>query len=52
MLAYYGFSEKYQTVKDWYDGYRFGKVDVYCPWDMINYCDDLLDNPDAEPKNY
>lgn len=52
MLAYYGLSEKYQTVKDWYDGYRFGNVDVYCPWDVISYCDDLLDNPEAEPKNY
>ena len=52
MLTYYGLSEKYQTVKDWYDGYRFGSVEVYCPWDVINYCDDLLDNPEAEPKNY
>ena len=52
MLTYYGLSEKYQTVKDWYDGYRFGSVEVYCPWDAINYCDDLLDNPEAEPKNY
>ena len=52
VLTYYGLSEKYQTVKDWYDGYRFGSVEVYCPWDVINYCDDLLDNPEAEPKNY
>lgn len=52
MLTYYGLSEKYQTVKDWYDGYRFGSVEVYCPRDVINYCDDLLDNPEAEPKNY
>lgn len=52
ILTYYGLSEKYQTVKDWYDGYRFGSVEVYCPWDVINYCDDLLDNPEAEPKNY
>ncbi len=52
MLAYYGLSEKYQTIKDWYDGYRFGSADVYCPWDVISYCDELLDNPEAEPKNY
>ncbi len=52
MLAHYGLSEKYQTVKDWYDGYRFGNADVYCPWDVISYCDELLDNLDAEPKNY
>ena len=32
----------YETVKEWYDGYRFGNVDVYCPWDVINYCDDHL----------
>ncbi len=52
MLAYYGLSEKYQTVKEWYDGYRFGNADIYGPWDVISYCDELLDNSDAGPKNY
>ena len=52
MLAYYGLEGKYEIIKSWYDGYRFGKTEVYCPWDVINYCDDLTDDPDAEPKNY
>lgn len=41
-----------KTIKDWYDGYRFGNIDVYCPWDVINYCDELLDDPSLEPKDY
>lgn len=52
MLAYYGQSEKYQTVREWYDGYHFGALDVYCPWDVISYCDDLIDDRDARAKNY
>ena len=52
MLAYYGLEEKYESVKSWYDGYRFGNVDVYCPWDVINYCDELTDDIDTEPKDY
>ena len=52
MLAHYGLEGRYQAVKEWYGGYRFGNVDVYCPWDVINYCDDLLDEPDMEPKDY
>lgn len=52
MLDYYGLSSHYDTVKDWYDGYRFGTVDVYCPWDVINYCSDHLFDPSAYPKNY
>ena len=52
MLAYYGRSGRYEDIQDWYDGYRFGNVDVYCPWDVINFCDDLLDEPAAPPRNY
>ena len=52
MLAYYGLSDKYDAVKEWYDGYRFGNENVYCPWDVINYCDLLLADPDAEPENF
>lgn len=52
MLAYYGFMEKYDLIKEWYDGYQFGDSDIYCPWDVINYCDDLRDNSDAMPQNY
>lgn len=52
MLAYYGQEAKVQTVREWYDGYHVGTLDVYCPWDVISYCDDLIDDKDAAPKNY
>ena len=52
MLGYYGLEEKYGDIKEWYDGYRFGNVDVYCPWDVISYCDELLDDPELLPRDY
>lgn len=52
MLEYYELSDKYDEVKEWYDGYQFGNVGVYCPWDVINYCDTLRADPDAKPRNY
>ena len=52
MLEYYGLSEHYGEVKEWYDGYRFGNVEVYCPWDVINYCDLLKADPNAFPQDY
>lgn len=47
-----GFSERLDEVKRWYDGYQFGAVDIYCPWDVINYADELQKNPKAVPKSY
>ncbi len=52
LLDFYGLSGYRNLIRDWYDGYIFGKVRVYCPWDVINYCDVLLDDPEAEPENY
>ena len=52
MLSYYGIEDKYESVKNWYDGYRFGDVEVYCPWDVISYCDELLDDDQVFPQNY
>ena len=52
LLESYGLSSYKGVIRDWYDGYRFGDTDVYCPWDVINYCDELLADPDAEPENY
>lgn len=52
LLEYYGLSGFYGTVKDWYDGYRFGNVDVYCPWDVLCYCDKLRVDRDAHPDNF
>ncbi len=52
LLDFYGLSSYKDIMKDWYDGYLFGKINVYCPWDVINYCDILLSDEDAEPENY
>lgn len=52
MLEFYGLSDYKEVIGDWYDGYQFGNVHVYCPWDVINYCDALLADPDTEPENY
>ena len=52
LLEFYGLSAYKDTIRDWYDGYCFGDTDVYCPWDVINYCDELLAAPNTPPKNY
>lgn len=52
LLKYYGFMEKYDAVKKWYDGYNFGKLEVYCPWDVVSYCHALRMEPSTEPQNY
>ena len=52
MLAFYGLESYRDIIRDWYDGYRFGKVSLYCPWDVLNYCDELLADEEAEPENY
>ncbi len=52
MLANYGLESHYAETKEWYDGYRFGGQDVYCPWDVINYCYDLRASERSEPKAY
>ena len=52
LLEYYNLSEHYVSVKEWYDGYCFGNVEVYCPWDVICYCDKLRMNPNAKPETY
>lgn len=52
LLEYYNLSDRYDVVKEWYDGYQFGNVEVYCPWDVVNYCDELRADGGAEPQNY
>ena len=52
LLEFYGLYSYKSVIQDWYDGYRFGETDVYCPWDVINYCDELLAAPGIPPKNY
>ena len=52
MLDFYGLSSYKDVIRNWYDGYRFGDAEIYCPWDVINYCDELQADPSAPPKNY
>lgn len=52
MLEYYELSEKYDLIKEWYDGYCFGDTDVYCPWDVISYVNKLLVKRNWQPQNY
>ena len=51
-LTYYECADKYESIKEWYDGYRFGDVDVYCPWDVVSYLRSLRTNREAIPQNY
>lgn len=52
LLEYYELSDRYAQVKDWYDGYRFGNVEIYCPWDVLNYCDAVRADRETRPQNY
>lgn len=52
LLSDYGMDFHFDEVKEWYDGYHFGKADVYCPWDVINHVDHLRDDSDAKPQTY
>lgn len=52
LLGYYGLQEKHDTVKKWYNGYRFGNAAVYCPWDVLNYVDEAREEPDIQPQAY
>ena len=52
IMEYYGRTDKYEEICEWYDGYRFGNTDIYCPWDVINHCRALKIEPDATPQPY
>lgn len=52
LLCYYRQEQSYGSIREWYDGYRFGNVDVYCPWDVLNHCQKLLADPSVPPQNY
>ncbi len=52
LLEHYNVSNSYETVKEWYDGYQFGNVEVYCPWDVICHCSKLCKDSNAQPQNY
>ena len=52
LLQYYELTDYYNVIKEWYDGYQFGKVAVYCPWDVISYCDNLAVDSSVLPEDY
>lgn len=52
LLAYYNYEDYFQETKQWYDGYRFGNANIYCPWDVINYVDRIKDDINAFPESY
>ena len=52
LLEYYDAADHYDEVKRWYDGYRFGNVEVYCPWDVLNHCDRIRSESNVQPENY
>ena len=52
LLEYYDVADHYDKVKRWYDGYQFGNVEIYCPWDVLNHCDRIRSEPHVQPENY
>lgn len=52
LLAFYNLESHLSEVKNWYDGYRFGNADIFCPWDVIGHVDRLMEDPEAEPQPY
>ena len=52
MLDYYGFQDKFETIKKWYDGYSYGNQEIYNPWSVLNYVKNLLNDTSAEPMPY
>ena len=52
LLSFYHVENRYEETKEWYDGYHFGNVDVYCPWDVVNHVDRIKDDPGNRPEAY
>lgn len=52
LLEAYHLETHLAEMKEWYDGYRFGAADIFCPWDVINYADRLCSEPEAKPSSY
>ena len=52
ILNDYNFKDHYLEVKEWYDGYHFGNTDIYCPWDVIQYCKSLYLDVSAKPQDF
>mgnify|MGYP000444184720 CR=1 FL=1 len=52
MLKYFGLSDYHETIREWYDGYQFGKEEIYCPWDVLNYIREHIGDRNVPPKLY
>ena len=52
ILEDYGLASHFEETKEWYDGYHFGKADIYCPWDVINYVDQLKYDQTVGPQDF
>ena len=52
LLAYYHQEDRFEETRKWYDGYRFGNAEIYCPWDVINHVDRINADPEARPEAY
>lgn len=52
LLTYYNYEEYFPETKQWYDGYRFGDIDIYCPWDVISYVDLLNISSNKTPQSF
>ena len=52
LLASYGLASHFPETKEWYDGYPFGNADIYCPWDVIQYCKSFYLDAAAKPQDF
>ena len=52
ILDDYDLTSHFDEIKEWYDGYHFGNTDIYCPWDVINYTDQLRYDPSTRPQDF
>lgn len=51
-MRHYGVENRFPTMKKWYDGYKFGNIDVYNPWSVVKFLYDLYSDADAFPRPY
>lgn len=52
LVEYYNLSERFDEIKTWYDGYRFGKTEIYNPWSLLNFIDDTMADDSCIPDAY
>ena len=52
LLCYYDMEDKFEILKEWYNGYCFGQTEIYCPWDVLNQCDKFLEMRDAPMETH